>query len=527
MKSITYILSFFLFSFNVFAQTVTLPDINLVNKLKEDYPQVMQGDELLLAEAANLTGGLNVSGANITDATGIEHFTSITSLRLSFNQLSSIPDISSITGLSYFYADHNQLTSLPDMSSMSQLTDFQVHNNSLTELPTLPSSIVQVYSGNNQLNTLPDLASLPNLEVLVIGNNPLEQTIDFGRATNLKQLHVHQTGLDSIIGLAKLEQLTTLYAWGNNISNFSAIDSITTLNTCVISDNPLQNLPYFENKPDLNYLDITNNYLSFEDLLPLFDGDTPMLFFYAPQRDIFIQDHVERALSSVTFTSPVDDNVTTNTYVWKKNNTVLDSSSSNSFTINSLAEENAGEYTLTIYNSELTEITLHSNSFELNVLPCMELVSTVEVLDQNCTEGYTISLENNNITGGVAPFEFHLQSSAFEVSAENSETKEVPAGAYTLEVTDARGCVAESQFTLDRIENCDPVFSPNGDGYADTYFIKEEGTVKIYDVSRNLITELQAPTTWDGTTKDGAPLDAGYYILIVEDDKVINLTLVR
>jgi internalin A len=94
------------------AQTVALPDVNLRNKLIANYPQVMQGNELDIAEAAALHGMLDLANSNISNADGIQYFTSITTLRLSGNQLSTIPDISGITGLVNFYASENQLTIL-------------------------------------------------------------------------------------------------------------------------------------------------------------------------------------------------------------------------------------------------------------------------------------------------------------------------------------------------------------------------------------------------------------------------------
>src|SRR5436190_11496329 len=116
----------FLFSISTaFSQTVSLPDVNLQNKLISSYPQVMQGNQLVLAKAAALTGTLSLRNANISDATGLQYFTGISSLDLSNNLLTTLPDISATTGLLSFYASNNVLTSLPDMSALTQLLDFQ------------------------------------------------------------------------------------------------------------------------------------------------------------------------------------------------------------------------------------------------------------------------------------------------------------------------------------------------------------------------------------------------------------------
>ena len=68
-------ITFFFLSINVsFSQTVALPDNNLRDKLIASYPQVMQGNLLDVSKAALLSGILNVSFANIVDATGVQYF---------------------------------------------------------------------------------------------------------------------------------------------------------------------------------------------------------------------------------------------------------------------------------------------------------------------------------------------------------------------------------------------------------------------------------------------------------------------
>src|SRR6185437_2707997 len=91
-------------------QTVILPDTNFRNKLIASYPQVMQGDSLNISQAAALTGSLTLSFSNISNAYGVQYFTSITNLDLTNNNIDTLPDISTITGLQRFYASNNKLT---------------------------------------------------------------------------------------------------------------------------------------------------------------------------------------------------------------------------------------------------------------------------------------------------------------------------------------------------------------------------------------------------------------------------------
>lgn len=514
-------------SFQLSAQTVALPDPNLIAKLQADYPSVMQGDELIIAQANARTGTLNLKGANIDDATGIEHFTQINTLDITDNNLTTIPDMSATTGLINFYAGLNDLTAVPDLSSLTNLKDFQVHDNELTALPNLPTSIERIYCGKNLIEDMPDFSMYPNLIHLVIGDNPLAEQLDYSQLTNLEELHIHKLGVkDSINGLSQLVNLKVLFAWGNEITDFSAIDSNEIMTTCVISDNQLTSLPYLANKPSLNYLDFSYNYLSFEDIIPVTQAVSPLFFIYNNQRVRPLENLSERAMAALTISSNIPE-YPGNSYVLKKDGITVDSSSQSSYTITYLTEADAGTYSYKVYNTDQTDVVLTSPSFQVSVEACMDVNLKSEIDEKDCTKGYTLNLTNSIYEGGQSPYTYHFASKTYDEIYEGETIKEIPAGTYDITISDARGCTAESTLSLNRIERCDPVFSPNGDGYSDTYFIEDSGKVQIFDTSRQLVTELQAPIVWDGNAADGSPVDAGYYVLVVENEKVIYLTLVR
>ncbi len=522
----------FLTSSMVSGQTVELPDTNLRNKLLSDYPEVMEGESLSLAAAAAHTGSLDLRNARITDATGIEHFTGITSLDLTNNLLTSLPDLSAISGLVNFYATNNQLTHLPSLATMTHLRDFQVINNQLTSLPDLPefsAELYNLYCSSNQITEIPELSRFPNLKTLVIGNNPIAHTIDYSAATNLTSLHIHKMNIDTITGLDKLKKLSILYAWGNSIRSFSGLDSITTLTKCVIYDNPIAGLPYMGNKPDLTSLAIANCHLTFEDIVPVLQLSTPPAeFSYLPQRLLSFENKIARASHDFALTYPVSNPEAGNIYVWLKNGEVVDSSSSASYTFTPLTPEDNGDYTLRVYNSDVAGLRLTANTFNLKVIPCIEFaIPFVNILSKSCTEGYSIDVSNARVAGGTEPYSYRLSNEAYNETFSEHIIENIPAGQYQITLTDNHGCTATDNFTLNRIEKCDPVITPNGDGIADTYFVESYGTVKIYDLRRRLVKTMEAPVVWDGTDQNGALLDAGYYILLQDGAAPVYITLIR
>ena len=517
-------------------QTFILPDTNFRNKLISIYPQVMHGDTLILSNAAALTGTLNLSYSNIADASGIQYFTSITNLNLTNNQLTTIPDISAITGLQRFYVSGNKLTSLPSMAALTQLVDFQVAMNQLTDLPNLSGAtrLMFIYCNNNSISQLPPLTLFPQLSVLDVGANPLGNSIDVSSCANLTQLHVHLTGIDTIIGLENLKKLTTLYAWSNNITSFKALDSITTIQICVIYDNPIVEIPYMFNKPNINTLTVLNCQLTFEDIQPILlqlqqlQQNTPTVFQYAPQRPIPFADVTARASSSLTLTYPISPSLSTNVYVWIKDSVVLDSSKSPSYIFNPLQSSDAGMYELKVYNPYMPSLTLNTNTFRISVLNCLDLtIPTLDTINKGCSKGYTIDFSQIQIAGGASPFIYELTNSSTTTVINYPIAENLAPGNYSLSVIDSKNCKATASFILNSIDRCDPIITPNGDGVMDTYFIETPGKVTIYDLNRNLVNTLQAPVVWDGTDRTGTLLDSGLYILAIQGQNPIYLTIIR
>lgn len=75
--------------------------------------------------------------------------------------------------------------------------------------------------------------------------------------------------------------------------------------------------------------------------------------------------------------------------------------------------------------------------------------------------------------------------------------------------------------------NTDDTFSPDNDGWKDTYFIEETGIAKIYDVNGTEIEQLSVPAYWDGSDKYGNVLPGGFYVIIINENVVHRVTLVR
>lgn len=71
------------------------------------------------------------------------------------------------------------------------------------------------------------------------------------------------------------------------------------------------------------------------------------------------------------------------------------------------------------------------------------------------------------------------------------------------------------------------IFSPDGDGQFDDYYIDGSGLALIYNTDGTLIKSMELPAYWDGTNDLGEPADAGYYVIVIEKKEARQVTLFR
>ena len=137
-------------------------------------------------EAIKAVTSLNIEDKNLTDISGIEYFTNLTSLYCGNNQLTALPveNLTNLTSLSCF---GNQLTALP-VKNLTQLTTLSCGDNQLTALPVENlTQLTNLRCSYNQLTSLP-VGKLNNLNVLICYENRLTE-LDITSVTSLNNLY--------------------------------------------------------------------------------------------------------------------------------------------------------------------------------------------------------------------------------------------------------------------------------------------------------------------------------------------------
>ena len=514
------------------AQTYAITDVNFRNKLLSSYPSVMSGNQLNIASAHAFTNDLILTSANISNLDGIQFFTSVFKIDASFNNLTSLPSISTLMQLKYLYVNYNQLTQLPDLSNQTNLLELQATTNALTSLPPLSQllNLNIIFLTNNNIKNLPDISTLVNLKSLIIGNNPFVSLPDFSPNNQLLELHVHQTNTSQIKGLTQLTKLTKLYCWGNSITDLSALSANTTLTGLYAFGNNISNLPTLTNKPNLNSIEISANNLTFEDLLPLASIATLTDFSYSPQDSIGIHtSNSVREHQTLVLSFQEDATITSNTYIWYKDNQVLSTNQTQALTIANAQKSNVGSYYVSYKNPSLPALTLIHRIWTVQLSPCISLQSySFNILSNECSLGATVN-SKVVLNGGTAPYSYKLtQINTTDTLTNNTgEYSFIAPGQYSFIIKDANNCSIARTETIKKPASCDPVITPNGDIQMSSYFIEQSGDAKIVDMQGKTIIQLKSPTVWYGTKNDGTLADAGYYVIIVNDKKITNITVIR
>ena len=218
---------FTLLPFISYCQYTAIPDQNFEQALIDlGYDYVIDGQ--VLSSNINTLLVLDVDGKNITDLTGIEGFTALTSLDCSQNQLTSL-DLTQNTALTSFSCSHNQLTSL-DVSQNIELESFICHFNQLTGLDLSANYALRILSCGshwascgNSLTSL-DVSNNTALIYLYCGNNELT-SLDVSQNTELLQLYCQQNQLTSL-DVSQNTELEELICYSNQLNCLNIANGI-------------------------------------------------------------------------------------------------------------------------------------------------------------------------------------------------------------------------------------------------------------------------------------------------------------
>ena len=210
------------------------PDFNFRNIISERYDS-HEPDGYLSRYERSLVKTMNVFQKNITDMTGVNYFTSLTSLNCGANNYQSI-DISDLTKLVNLECYSSGLTSI-DLSAQTKLQTVDLGSNRLAALDVSHNTkLTKLLCQFNYIETL-DVSMCPDLVTLKCGAYYPSRTLtslDITGCSKLEYLDCSSGHLASL-DVSSCPALTYLYCHYNDLEtlNVSGLTHLTTINCSV------------------------------------------------------------------------------------------------------------------------------------------------------------------------------------------------------------------------------------------------------------------------------------------------------
>ena len=257
MKSKLLIFSSFLLIGFFQSQIVNIPDANFKSYLVNNSEINTNADsEIQVSEAASFTGAINCNNRNISDLTGIETFTNITSINVGFNQLTSL-NVSNNTALIGLYCFGNQITSL-NVSNNTALQNLLCFNNQISSLNVSNNLALNTLSCfSNQLTSLDVTKNTALVSLNCLGNQI--SSLDVSKNTLLQNLSCDNNLLTSL-DVTNNTALVGLSCYGNQITSLDVTKNLS-LQTLDCYFNKIASLDVSKNTA-LTYLHCGRNFIT-------------------------------------------------------------------------------------------------------------------------------------------------------------------------------------------------------------------------------------------------------------------------
>ena len=256
--------------------TISFKDKNLYNailtKLGSKVESSNEGTLTITITKANLetVTTLELNEKQITDVSGIEKFTSLTSLNLNDNQkISDIKPITQLPNLEKLYLKSNEITDITLISSLTKLKSLGLGSNKISNMEPLRTliNITWLNLSDNKISDITSLQTLTNITYLALNENKISDITPISSLTNLEKLYLYNNEITDITPLSSLTKLKTLGLGENEISNISPLQTLTNITYLALNENKISDITPISSLTNLEKLYLYNNEIT--DISPL------------------------------------------------------------------------------------------------------------------------------------------------------------------------------------------------------------------------------------------------------------------
>lgn len=342
-------------------------------------------------------------------------------------------------------------------------------NEDCTQLDTLKAkseyaSPLNIYLSNKGISSADEVLFFSNADTIYLNQNNLASfPTDLSSFRSLGRLNlawnkltvapdIHYTnkfGADTAVKLVYLQsnQIKALpVSWGAYNQFTQVVD---------VSNNELEDVPSFVNYTQIRRLDVSDNYLDFDDFIPIMAHPSwgIEVFTFFPQKEFKVDmDTLVKIGDKIQI--DISTGLASNEYSLLKGNSRIDQNKTGVFEIDINSEDDLGEYWFKVNNDSFPDAS--------NFLASLK---------------YSIRLEKEGI--------------------EHTFVKE------------------DEVF----------VFSPNGDGVSDSFYIEGEGEAMILNQVGQALRVEQLPFEWFGDDSNGKLSKPGLHLIKFKNDEYLKVLI--
>ena len=269
--------------------TITKPNLETVTKLELNKKQItdvsgiekftsltslnLDNNEKIsdikpIAQLPNLEK-LKLYNNEITDITPLESLTKLKELGLGKNKISNILPLQTLTNITWLSLLDNEITDITPLQTLTNITFLSVSGNKINDISPLASltNLEELYLSSNKISDISPLSSLTNLKTLWLYSNEITDVTPLASLANLTELLLYENKINDIRPISSLTKLTELRLGQNNISDITPLASLINLEELSLYENKISDITPLQTLTMITYLTLRNNKIS--DIRPL------------------------------------------------------------------------------------------------------------------------------------------------------------------------------------------------------------------------------------------------------------------
>ncbi|MEA1993123.1 MAG: leucine-rich repeat domain-containing protein [Euryarchaeota archaeon] len=185
---------------------------------------------------------------------GLQYCVNLRGADLRWNEISYIPDLSTLDELEYLQLDGNLISDISGLLSLGNIKALHIGGNGITDISPLANltTLERLEIGGSEISDISPLANLINLEELWLFDNNISDLSPITNLTNVRELILSKNDISDISPLSSLTSLQELDLAMNNISNISALSDPPQIEELYIFDNNITDISPLMNNPRID-----------------------------------------------------------------------------------------------------------------------------------------------------------------------------------------------------------------------------------------------------------------------------------